>query len=627
MNEIIYQKSYKEYKAELEGVLQRTAEGFVQIGYLLKVARDTNILEESGYKSVAEFAEAEYNLNKTQVSRFISINDKFSEGGYSDHLMSSYQGYGYAKLTIMLQLPDAINEELTTNYSKAEIQAIKDEVDEEHKVSDIERYMEGQEPSQDNMDERTELLYRTIGNLGEDDPELYVTIANRQNEDLAVVLPEIMAPAGDKMYSVRVRGVGRMMISISDMSEYVKLINIRNAEKEQYSWEEVAAAWKYAGILEDVNGITCWEKKYERRYPVAPVQQKPETALDVKKPEQKKKLQKETKVVRATAEKEWKSIYHVGQQIKVIANDHIGELAGKTEKTGKWNIQFPTYKADMMEAQFTEYTEEEENQENTSDRRELEHENPEEIKALIVELFRNEKELLNDIYEYSDYEHIAERMSHGGENIFEHKDYELHMNQYRVRLITQNAELATYSWAEFVKLIVEVFGETYTEPGKIWSNFYGEGNEPQVLGKSTDSDNQQLPELKDAEIDESSSKIKENSEFDVEKSGQEEGIQGQAEITEYFDKNGDYKIPENIGMNPPEDAREVEENTREESAREESARAAGYKSAVTNNLNTLIMLWEGSNPIKLELMLDKVESLKWRLEKLKEIEDMEREED
>ena len=78
MNEIIYQKSYKEYKAELDGVLQRTAEGFVQIGYLLKVARDTNILEESGYKSVAEFAEAEYNLNKTQVSRFISINDKFS---------------------------------------------------------------------------------------------------------------------------------------------------------------------------------------------------------------------------------------------------------------------------------------------------------------------------------------------------------------------------------------------------------------------------------------------------------------------------------------------------------------------------------------------------------------------
>ena len=224
MNEINYQKSYREYKEELDGVLQRTAEGFVQIGYLLKVARDTNILEESGYKSVAEFAEAEYNLNKTQVSRFISINDKFSEGGYSDHLLPNYQGYGYAKLTIMLQLPDSINEELSPSFSKAEIQAVKDELDEEQRVSDIERYIEGsndRETNLESVDEKSAMLYRTILQLGEDEPELYVEISERKNEDMSVVLPEIMAPAGDKMYSVRVRGVGRIIISISDMSEYV----------------------------------------------------------------------------------------------------------------------------------------------------------------------------------------------------------------------------------------------------------------------------------------------------------------------------------------------------------------------------------------------------------------------
>ena len=53
MEQIIeYQKTYQEYKAELDGELQRTAEGFVRIGYLLKVARDTNILKESGYTNV-----------------------------------------------------------------------------------------------------------------------------------------------------------------------------------------------------------------------------------------------------------------------------------------------------------------------------------------------------------------------------------------------------------------------------------------------------------------------------------------------------------------------------------------------------------------------------------------------
>ena len=52
------------------------------------------------------------------VSRFISINDRFSEDGNSPVLRTTYQGFGYAKLAIMLQLPDTLNEELTPEYSK-----------------------------------------------------------------------------------------------------------------------------------------------------------------------------------------------------------------------------------------------------------------------------------------------------------------------------------------------------------------------------------------------------------------------------------------------------------------------------------------------------------------------------
>ena len=46
-----------------------------------------------------------------------------------------------------------------------------------------------------------------------------------------------------------------------------------------------------------------------------------------------------------------------GQQIKVIANDHIGELKEKREKPGVWKVQFATHAANMREAQFTEYVE------------------------------------------------------------------------------------------------------------------------------------------------------------------------------------------------------------------------------------------------------------------------------
>ena len=73
MEEIIYNKTYQEYKAELDAEMSGVAERFVKIGYLLKVARDTRILSQSRYTSVTEFAKAEYGIDASQVSRFISI--------------------------------------------------------------------------------------------------------------------------------------------------------------------------------------------------------------------------------------------------------------------------------------------------------------------------------------------------------------------------------------------------------------------------------------------------------------------------------------------------------------------------------------------------------------------------
>lgn len=363
---IEYQKTYQEYKAELDSELQKTAEGFVKIGYLLKVARDTNVLAKSGYKTVAEFAEAEYNLDKTQVSRFMSINDKFSEGGYSDRLLPAYQGFGYAKLTLMLQLPDAINEELSPGYSKSEIQAIKDELDEENKVSDIERYLENRNEHTgniDNTDERMQLLFQAVLQLGEDEPELYTAIAEKKNKDLSDILPEIMAPSGDRMYSIRIRGTGRVMLFISsEVSDTVKLINSRTGEKESYSWAEVAVGWVCAGVLgerTEQTPVECWEQKYERKYPVvAPVQEPEREEKPVSGAGAKPSLKKGSRVVKAP--KEWASIYAKGQQIKVYANDHIGELAEKTKTAGRWKVKFPTYTTELTESQFTKYIEPEE---------------------------------------------------------------------------------------------------------------------------------------------------------------------------------------------------------------------------------------------------------------------------
>ena len=170
MEQVIEYRSYQEYKQELDTELKKTAEGFVRIGYLLKVARDTSILAESGYDNVVDFARAEYGIDKTQVSRFIHINDKFSQGVYAPELKEEYQGFGYAKLSIMLSLPDSVNEELTPDFSKSEVQQVKDEIDEEKKTTDIEVMLEEKDSVQQSFNTNLE---KAVYQLGKDAPEVY----------------------------------------------------------------------------------------------------------------------------------------------------------------------------------------------------------------------------------------------------------------------------------------------------------------------------------------------------------------------------------------------------------------------------------------------------------------------
>lgn len=299
MDAIMYQKSYSEYKAELDRELQSSAESFVKIGYLLKVARDTNILAESGYKTVAEFAEAEYSLNKTQVSRFMSINDKFAENGYSERLADKFQGFGYAKLTIMLQIPEEIAQELSPEYTKAEIQAVKDEIDEEKKVSDIEVMMEGSRPE---LDEMT-ILEKVVHQLGETEPEIFKQIyeIGEHGHISEETIKEAMAPTGEKVYSVRIQGMGRVMLFLKASADRISIAPVRTPEEKQYfDWQALAECWWLMFDVQCESAEKAWEYIYEKDFPrkdkIAPVQQPTKAA-------QKPVPKKESKVSKAKTPK------------------------------------------------------------------------------------------------------------------------------------------------------------------------------------------------------------------------------------------------------------------------------------------------------------------------------------
>ncbi|MBR5756208.1 MAG: hypothetical protein IKX96_01485, partial [Firmicutes bacterium] len=210
MNELIT-SNYAEFKRELDTEIKREAEGFVKIGYLLRLARETDILKESEYANVNDFAKKEYGLDASQVSRFISINERFSEGGYSERLEEKYEGFGVAKLSIMLQLPESINENLTSDYTKSEINALREEVKEEAKTTDIEIMME---PKTDNP------FTAAVKEMLKAEPATAKMLKDIDGNPKAY--KETIAPYG-AIKSVRLDGIGRVMLKFDD-SDIVKLI-------------------------------------------------------------------------------------------------------------------------------------------------------------------------------------------------------------------------------------------------------------------------------------------------------------------------------------------------------------------------------------------------------------------
>jgi hypothetical protein len=286
---------YQEFKQALDTELQKTAESFVRIGYMLRLAQETEILAESGYADVYEFADKEYHLDRSQVSRFVNINKKFSEGGFSDSLQDKYHGFGYAKLSVMLQLPDVVIAELSPEFSKTEIQAVHEEVKEEAKVSDVEVWLEGEAQEQAVMENN---LQKAMHQLCHDKPdEVYRGLFSRylpENQGETIrSFQELLAPAGEAIHMVRVQGVGRLMISVKGADQPVSLVNVRSNESEKYSWEELVGT--FAVLVKADSWKESWEKVYgeslseEQKKEIAPVQ--PKRAAKNESPKQEPRKQ------------------------------------------------------------------------------------------------------------------------------------------------------------------------------------------------------------------------------------------------------------------------------------------------------------------------------------------------
>lgn len=264
---------FAEYEKAFDEEVNRVELGFVRIGYMLRYALDTDILQGSSYTSMEEFAYAKYKIDKSQASRFIGINRRFSEGGYSDCLKEQFKGYGVAKLGELLTLPDEIIEVLPEDLSRSAIQTVKKEIREEEKISDLEIMMEEPEGNGGSLlDQWMEVYFR-------EHPEKYLQIRNLYlGTDWERMAADILAPSGTAAETARIPGTGKMILAIKGSDQNPVLMNVRTMEKESYSWPECAES------LRRLCPYTMEPKRaYEQHYGIAFPEKTPEELLDKKR--------------------------------------------------------------------------------------------------------------------------------------------------------------------------------------------------------------------------------------------------------------------------------------------------------------------------------------------------------
>ena len=231
---------WMQWKEDIRRKLQETAGNFVYIGYRLRQIRDSGMLrDQEDCENIFDFAKKEYGLDRSTVSRFMAINEKYSEGGYSIELQEKYRGFGQSQLAEMLTLPDLEIELITENMTVKEIRELKSFskqeeafMNEPEAPEDPEGEQEGRcqeaveeagEDSRkaagaDNMPEWTP-LQKCIIDFFKDKKDLLKRVAENIDDEKAV--SEMLAPSGVAVHSFS--GVFILMYDYSKGVKYKKL--------------------------------------------------------------------------------------------------------------------------------------------------------------------------------------------------------------------------------------------------------------------------------------------------------------------------------------------------------------------------------------------------------------------
>lgn len=259
-----------EMKQSLERELSNLKTGFIRVGYVLRKIDGSKGYEQDGYKSVAEFAKAEYGLSASTVSRFMAINEKFSLDGYSERLDPKYIGFRQSIMGEMLGLPDQDLDLVTPETSRQDVRELKQ--------------FNRQEPEKGIADDLRNLIETYFRENSDELNELY--------NNPGTPTQEILNPSGNKVYR---KGM-YMMFFYTDCVKTKKFGGATDA----YNWEE------FRGLIDSIFASSAGQDTYGNYFGIpqqaeAPKAEEPKPAEVARaegpkqeEPEEEKKPETET---------------------------------------------------------------------------------------------------------------------------------------------------------------------------------------------------------------------------------------------------------------------------------------------------------------------------------------------
>lgn len=230
--------TYGEAKDIIRKDLESMSKKFITIGYYLKYIRDKKLYIQDGFESIWEFAQDTYGISKSTCSRWMHMNDKFSEGGNSPELRQEFASFGKSQLQEMLYLDDKQIEQAKPEMTAKEIREIR-------KPQNQEENLKGQIRIED---------YPEI--LPEEVREKKKTILKKPSEQESEYLKLLAKHLIKSMYSWFLEDHTNRVMMVNKSPEEIKRKLGINHRTRYFSTERGAA---HANLFDDY--VQLWDEK------------------------------------------------------------------------------------------------------------------------------------------------------------------------------------------------------------------------------------------------------------------------------------------------------------------------------------------------------------------------------